>query len=115
MGAVINSKNASELPASAVVGAANNVLADDQAGRILQDRGILYAPDFATNAGGAFHLVGREVLGWSKETAEKHTRGIGKTLNEVYSIAKAKGTTTDQAAQFLARCRVDRASARVSA
>ncbi|MFC9840504.1 Glu/Leu/Phe/Val dehydrogenase dimerization domain-containing protein [Rhodococcus sp. NPDC127530] len=115
MGGVLNSEIASELPASAVVGAANNILADGEAGAILHERGILYAPDFVTNAGGAFHLVGREVLGWNQDTVEEHTRGIGDTLTEVYSIAQIENTTTDQAARILARRRVDTANVTVPA
>jgi leucine dehydrogenase len=36
-----------------IAGAANNQLADENVhGAILQERGILYAPDFLINAGG---------------------------------------------------------------
>lgn len=110
MGGVIDSVTAGRLNAAAVVGAANNVLADEQAGAVLRGRGILYAPDFVTNAGGAFHLVGREVLGWDGDTVERHTRRIGDTLNEVYRISEADDITTDAAARILARRRADAAA-----
>ncbi|MFF1946316.1 Glu/Leu/Phe/Val dehydrogenase dimerization domain-containing protein [Rhodococcus qingshengii] len=110
MGGVLDSSAAANLPASAVVGAANNILADDQAGVILRERDILYAPDFVTNAGGAFHLVGHEVLGWSTDTVEERTRGIGDTIAEVYGISESAETTTDAAARILARQRIDSAS-----
>lgn len=115
MGGVIDSSVAQRLPAAAVAGAANNVLADDAAGVVLRDRGIVYAPDFVANAGGAFHLVGHEVLGWSGETVEQHTRGIGDTLAEVYSIAEAQKISTDAAARLLARRRADSARTAVPA
>ncbi len=105
MGAVIDSAVARQLSTSAVVGAANNILADDEAGSVLRERGILYAPDFVTNAGGAFHLVGHEVLGWDADTVANHTRGIGHTLLEVYEISAAEGITTDAAARTLAHRR----------
>lgn len=109
MGGVIDSAVAQQLPASAVVGAANNVLADDNAGSILRDRQILYAPDFVTNAGGAFHLVGHEVLGWDADTVASRTRGIGQTLDEVYEISAAEAIPTDEAARALARRRANAA------
>ena len=109
MGGVLDSAVARELPASAVVGAANNVLADDEAGEILHKRDVLYAPDFVANAGGAFHLVGREVLGWSEETVGARTRRIGDTLAEVYSLAESEDIDTDRAARILARRRIETA------
>lgn len=111
MGGVIDSTVAAQLPSSAVVGAANNILADGTAGAILRARGILYAPDFVANAGGAFHLVGHEVLGWNKETVERHTTRIGETLTEVYSISEAEDITTDAAARILAHRRSETAGA----
>jgi leucine dehydrogenase len=102
MGGVLDSATAAQLPATAIVGAANNVLADERAAAILRDRGLLYAPDFVTNAGGAFHLVGREVLGWGDDTVAQHTSRIGDTLIEVFTISEAADITTDAAARVLA-------------
>ncbi|MEO8814129.1 MAG: Glu/Leu/Phe/Val dehydrogenase dimerization domain-containing protein [Mycobacterium sp.] len=114
MGGVIDSATAERLSTSAVVGAANNILADEHAGAILRDRGILYAPDFVANAGGAFHLVGREVLGWDGDAVARHTRRIGDTLAEVYRISEGEGITTDAAARLLARHRADAVDAATS-
>jgi len=111
MGAVIDSAVARQLSTAAVVGAANNILADEEAGSVLRDRGILYAPDFVANAGGALHLVGHEVLGWDADTVADHTRGIGDTLLQVYEISSAQGITTEEAARTLARRRADASDA----
>jgi len=105
MGGVIDSTVAQQLRASAVVGAANNILADDDAGSVLRDRGILYAPDFAANAGGALYLVGHEVLEWDAETVATHTQGIGETLTQVYEMSSAEDIPTNVAARELARQR----------
>ncbi|HTQ17002.1 Glu/Leu/Phe/Val dehydrogenase dimerization domain-containing protein [Mycobacterium sp.] len=107
LGGVIDRAIAGRLSAAAVVGAANNILVDDTAGVILRDRGIVYAPDFVGNAGGAFHLVGREVLGWDAATVEHYTKGIGNTLAQVYSISDSRSISTDAAARILARSRAD--------
>ncbi|MDQ7993421.1 MAG: Glu/Leu/Phe/Val dehydrogenase dimerization domain-containing protein [Propionicimonas sp.] len=111
MGGVIDSAVAAALPANAVVGAANNILVDEEAGTVLRSRGISYAPDFVVNAGGAFCLIGQEVLGWTTATVEEHTRRIGDTLAEVYAISAADNITTDAAARTLAQRRLEAASA----
>lgn len=111
MGGVIDSAVAAALPVSVVAGAANNILADEGAGAVLRARGISYAPDFVGNAGGAFCLIGQEVLGWTLETVDAHTRRIGDTLAEVYAISAADNITTDAAARILAHRRLDAASA----
>ncbi|MGF6885239.1 leucine dehydrogenase [Nocardia sp. GAS34] len=102
MGGIIDARVARQLNTRAVAGAANNILADDEAGAVLQQRGILYAPDFVANAGGAFHLIGHEVLGWSSDAVTEHTRGIGDTLGEVFAISRTENITPDAAAKLLA-------------
>src|SRR5207248_11112939 len=52
LGAVIRAETIGQLRCRTVAGAANNQLADDRMGDELQRRAILYAPDFAINAGG---------------------------------------------------------------
>ncbi|OBF26429.1 Glu/Leu/Phe/Val dehydrogenase family protein [Mycobacterium sp. ACS4331] len=101
-GGLIDDSVAPWLPAAAVVGAANNILADDRASTILHERGVLYAPDFVSNAGGAYHLVGHEVLGWDADTVADRITGIGATLTEIYEISAAQGVRTDVAARDLA-------------
>ena len=106
MGSVIDESVAKTVPTSAVVGAANNILADDRAGAVLRDRGIRYAPDFVTNVGGALHLVGREVLGWNQATVKAQTRQIGATLVEVYEMSATLNVTPDAAARAIASKRL---------
>ena len=102
MGGVVTSQVATTLDCSVVAGAANNVLADDEAGDILYTRGIVYAPDFVANAGGAIHLVGREVLGWTESTVRDRTALIGDTLNQVFELSTAKSVPPEVAARILA-------------
>ena len=89
-----------------VAGAANNQLgARDDAER-LRERGILYAPDFVINAGGIFHNVGRESLGWGDDEVEPALRGIGDTLREIYERSDADGISTGRAADELVEARL---------
>lgn len=110
MGGVITTDVARTLDCSVVAGAANNVIADEAASDILHARGILYAPDFVANAGGAIHLVGREVLGWSESVVHERAVAIGDTLNQVFEISDSDGVTPDEAARTLAGRRAREAS-----
>lgn len=101
-GGLITAEVAATLPTAVVAGAANNLLADPYAAEVLRRRGIVHAPDFVANAGGAIHLVGREVLGWSADAVADRTRAIGDTLTGVFADARTHGTTTVTAAQDLA-------------
>ena len=49
-------KSLRDLRVAAVVGAANNQLASRDVAALLQERGIVWAPDFVVNAGGVIYL-----------------------------------------------------------
>ncbi len=57
LGGVITAESARSIRAGAVAGAANNQLASAEAGTILADRGILFAPDYVINAGGVISAM----------------------------------------------------------
>ena len=80
--------------------------APDHAALVLARRGIVCAPDFVANSGGAIHLVGREVLGWTDDQVTRRTLQIGRTLRRVFADARAYGITTEQAAHDLAARRL---------
>ena len=101
-GGLLTAETARTVPCAVVAGAANNVLADDDAAGLLAERGIVYAPDFVANAGGAIHLVGREVLGWSAEEVHARSRKIGDTVGRIVKEARAQGVSTETAARPLA-------------
>jgi leucine dehydrogenase len=109
LGAVLNADTIPRLLCRAVVGAANNQLAEVEDAARLRSRGILYAPDFVVNAGGAIAITGIESLGWSAERAEREVRGIADTLSRVLDLAEAEGLTTEAAARRLADQRLDSA------
>jgi leucine dehydrogenase len=85
-----------------VAGAANNQLIEPADAGLLRERGILYAPDFVINAGGIFHNVGRESLGWGDAEVEHALAGIGDTLTRIYERSEADGVSTGQVALELA-------------
>ena len=106
MGGLIDLDVARSIRTSVVAGAANNILTDPAVGDELARRGIVYAPDFIANAGGAIHLVGREVLGWSAQEVAAHIEGIGATLGEVFEQARSTGSSAEHAAHVLAESRL---------
>ena len=111
-GGVITPEVIPRLRCRIVAGAANNPLSDRSDGERLREAGILYAPDFVINGGGAIHLIGYEALGWSQDQVERGLLGIGDTLAEIYRSADAAGISTEEAAERVAHARLDAAPAR---
>jgi leucine dehydrogenase len=79
---------------------------------VLRARGILYAPDYVINAGGAIAIVGREQLGWATAKLDAELARIGATLREVYDLADTRGIPTGAAADALVAERLDAAESR---
>ncbi|HTR04684.1 MAG TPA: Glu/Leu/Phe/Val dehydrogenase dimerization domain-containing protein [Thermoanaerobaculia bacterium] len=112
LGGVLDAAMIPRLRCRAVVGAANDQLAEPADAGRLRARGILYAPDFVVNAGGAVAITGIEALGWTPARAEAAVRAIGGTLQRVLALADRNGLTTDGAARRLAEERLAAAQPR---
>src|SRR6185369_9070644 len=67
LGAVLNDSTISQLTVEIVTGAANNQLAEARHADALQARNIVYAPDYAANAGGVIWGLCIERMGWDRE------------------------------------------------
>lgn len=114
MGAVLNDDTIPRLQASIVAGAANNLLQRPDHDQALKDRNILYAPDFAINAGGIIDVF-YERTGASPEQVRAHVEGIGQTLAEIFTRSDRNGTPTGMVANMLAEERFRKHSGRVEA
>lgn len=107
MGATINDATVYKIKAKVIAGAANNQLAnEDIHGTILQERGILYAPDFLINAGGIINVYA-ELEHYGKEEIMRKTENIYNTTLEIIDYATANGITTHHAALTIAQNRID--------
>lgn len=107
LGATINDETIYKLNASIVAGAANNQLANENVhGKILQERGILYAPDFLINAGGIINVYA-EIEHYDKAEAMRRTENIYNTTLEILDFAVKNNMTTHQAALTFAQNRID--------
>lgn len=106
MGATINDLTLSRLNCSIIAGAANNQLSDENIhGLALMNRGIVYAPDFALNAGGVINCFS-EVEGLSKEWAHEKAGEIYSTVLSIIKRAKEEGIPTYQIANQMAEERI---------
>jgi leucine dehydrogenase len=102
IGGVLDLDTASRLRCAVVAGSANNQLAQAEAADALRARGILYAPDYVINAGGAIGVAGIEQLGWSDSEVDSALAAIADTLREVYGRSEALGISTAAAADQIA-------------
>lgn len=105
MGAVINDETVEQMKCKIVAGSANNQLEKPEHGDILKKRGILYAPDYVVNAGGLINVY-LELEGYSRERAERMTRGIYYNIKKVLEISEEKGLSTEQAANYMVEQRL---------
>ena len=107
LGATINDDTIHQLNAKVIAGAANNQLADEvKHGKILQEKGIAYAPDFLINAGGIINVYA-ELEGYSKQDSIKKTENIYNTTLEIFNLSEEKSITTHRAAFNIAQNRID--------
>ncbi len=101
LGAVINDRTASRLTAGIVAGAANNQLAEPRHGLVLNERGILYAPDYVINAGGLIDIT-NEGPDYTAEKALSQVAGIYDTLTAVFERARRSGRPPEEIADSMA-------------
>jgi glutamate dehydrogenase/leucine dehydrogenase len=107
LGSILNKDTIPRLKCRAVAGAANNQLASPDDPYRLQQRQILYAPDFVLNIGGAMAITGMEARGWSRSKAEaKVIQSVRENLPQVFQTATSEGITTEAAARRLAETRL---------
>jgi leucine dehydrogenase len=102
LGGVLNDQTIPQLRATLVVGGANNQLLEPRHGDLLEQRGIVYAPDYAANAGGVINGGCREMLGWGVPETLAKTDAIYDTLLKIFVLAEREKIPTYQAADRLA-------------
>ncbi|MEM7707729.1 MAG: Glu/Leu/Phe/Val dehydrogenase dimerization domain-containing protein [Pseudomonadota bacterium] len=106
LGGVVNAETIPRFRFKIICGSANNQLADDESGNELNRRGILFAPDYAVNAGGLMN-VSIEFEGYNRERAKRMMRTIYDNVGTIFEIARRDGIPTWLAANRLAEQRID--------
>ncbi|HEX2417205.1 MAG TPA: Glu/Leu/Phe/Val dehydrogenase [Micromonosporaceae bacterium] len=105
LGGALNDDTVSALRARVVCGAANNQLAHPGIEKVLEDRGILYAPDYVVNSGGVIQ-VADEIEGFNFERAKSRATKIFEATRQVLQLAAAEGVPPAVAADRLAERRM---------
>lgn len=108
LGAVINRDTVGRLKCKAVSGSANNQLKEDSDGDLLNERGILYAPDFIVNSGGTIYDTDRIMYGsHDHERAKKNVEAVYDKICRIFEIARQEKVIPYRAAEILARRRIE--------
>jgi valine dehydrogenase (NAD+) len=108
LGSALDDETVAMLQARVICGAANNQLAHPGIEKVLEERGILYAPDYCVNAGGLIQ-VADELHGFDFERARARAAGIFETTQRVIDLARRDGVPPAVAADRLAEQRIQAA------
>ncbi|MEU8609125.1 Glu/Leu/Phe/Val dehydrogenase dimerization domain-containing protein [Actinoplanes sp. NPDC048791] len=105
LGGALDDDTVTALRARVVTGGANNQLAHPGIEKLLEERGILYTPDYVVNAGGVIQ-VADEIEGFNFERAKLRATRIFETTGQILRLADAEGVPPAVAADRLAERRM---------
>jgi len=94
LGAILNDTTIPQLRCDIVAGASNNQLLEDRHGAFLKEREILYAPDYAINAGGLIN-VAVEYEGYDADKVRQKVSGIYDTMMGIFERGEADDLPMD--------------------
>lgn len=103
LGAILTPESIAALRVPIVAGGANNQLATPAEGDLIQQRGILYAPDYVINAGGIIN-VASEYLGDADEAGVKERiERVPGRLDQIWAESDATGRNPAAVADAMAQ------------
>ncbi len=102
LGAILTEASVAALKVKAVAGGANNQLATGPEGRMLADRGIVYAPDYVINAGGIINVL-RHIDGAGDDEINARIDAIPGRLDAIWDESEATGSTPAEVADGMAQ------------
>lgn len=105
LGAVLNEKTIPRLKCKIIAGSANNQLATPQCGDELFRRKIIYAPDYAINAGGLMN-VSMEFEGYDEVRANRTIRNIYYVMKTILQTSLKEGLPEYRCADQVAEKRI---------
>ena len=110
LGATINPQSIPQLNCRIVAGGANNQLECPDCEQLLEKRGIVYAPDFAINAGGVILCASEfEKGGFSEAWVREKTLAIYGTIKEILTKSQQTNKSCGAVALELAKERIENA------
>jgi leucine dehydrogenase len=107
LGGILNGQTIPQLACAIVAGAANNQFASNADADLLSARGILYAPDYITNAGGLI-AVAMQLDGEDEKWASEKLEALGASVSAVFELARDEGISSHAAAERIAGNRISR-------
>ncbi|MNJ98232.1 Leucine dehydrogenase [compost metagenome] len=106
LGATVNDTTINKMKFAIIAGSANNQLADENVhGKLLLEKGILFAPDYLINAGGLISCYS-ELTGFGKKRTMQLTENIYNATRDVIKMSKADKIPTIWAANRIAEQRI---------
>jgi valine dehydrogenase (NAD+) len=105
LGRALDDDTVAALRARIVTGGANNQLAHPGIEKLLEERDILYTPDYVVNAGGVIQ-VADEIEGFNFERAKLRATRIFDTTRQILRLADSDGVPPALAADRLAERRM---------
>ena len=106
LGGIINDRTIEKLSCEIIAGSANNQLEDEEKhGKMLFEKGILYAPDYVINAGGLIN-VANELEGYRQDRALKHADKIYDNLTRIIKNSNKQNIPTCVASAQIAEKRL---------
>jgi len=106
MGGILNDDSIPRLRTSIIAGAANNQLEHPRHGRLLREKGILFAPDYVINAGGMLQASSDIFGNFDIDLIMKRITGIYDTSLEIFKLSEQKNRATHEIADELAKKRI---------
>jgi len=109
LGATVNDETIPQFKCKIICGGANNQLKDaTKHGKMLQEKGIAYAPDYVANAGGVINVSYEVSVGGYKEEASLRDIGLiyGRML-EILATSASTGQLAHDCADRMAEARID--------
>lgn len=100
-GGVVSDDTIDTLKCRIIAGGANNVLVESRHGDALAAKGIVYAPDYAINAGGLIN-VAQEVKGYDANMATQRTLMIHDTIWRILKESRDTGVPPHRVADRMA-------------
>ncbi len=105
LGSALDDPTVAALCAKVVCGGANNQLEHPGVEKLLDEQGILYAPDYVVNSGGVVQ-VADEIEGFDFQRAKARVAKIFDTTLAIFELAERDGVPPAVAADHLAERRI---------
>ena len=103
LGAILTEQSIAALRVPVVAGGANNQLATPEDGARLQQRGILYAPDYVINAGGIINVCTEYLGDGDASLVRERIEGIPVRLEQIWAESEATGRDPAAVADAMAQ------------